>query len=89
MHDQPKQAPTDLEDLRDEFTVFAQVVTTHPDPLRLSDLVRELGDGEDFASRDRIERALGALIKVGLLFRRGNMVFPTRAALRAYEVLSS
>jgi hypothetical protein len=89
MHDQPKQAPTDLEDLHDEFAVFTQVVTTHPAPLRLSDLIRELGDAEDFASRDRIERALRALIKVGLLFRRGSMIFPTRAALHAYEVLSS
>jgi hypothetical protein len=89
MYDQPKQAPTDLEDLRDEFAVFTHVVVTHPDPLRIADLIRELGDGENFICRDRIERAIRALVKVGLLSLRGSMVLPTRGALRAYELLSS
>lgn len=64
------------------------VVDAYPTNLRLSDLVRELTDGsEDFAERDRIERAVRELVRVGLLFRCEGLALPTRAGLRAYEVL--
>jgi hypothetical protein len=87
MHDQSKAVPPDLEDLRDESAVLIHVLLTHPDTLRISDLSRELGDPEDFSRRDRVERAVGGLVQVGLLFRCEQAVLPTRAALRAYEVL--
>lgn len=87
MHDQTKAVPTDVEDLRDESAVLIHVVLTHPEILRISDLTRELGEPGDFGECDRIERAVGGLVKVGLLFRCGYAVLPTRAALRAYEVL--
>jgi hypothetical protein len=87
MHDQPKAASNAADDLRDEQAVLVHVVTTHPSTLRLSDLTRELGDPEDFAERDRTERAVRELVKAGLLFRCEGAVLPTRAALRAYEVL--
>jgi len=63
------------------------VVETHPATLRLSDLIRELGDPDDFPERDAVERAVRELIKGGLLFRCEGAVLPTRAALRAYELL--
>lgn len=85
MHDQ--STSTAVEDLQDERAVFIHVVETHPTTLKLSDLTRELGDPEDFQERDRIERAVRELVKGGLLFRAECGVLPTRAALRAYELL--
>ena len=81
-----KGSPAD-EDLRDERAVLVHVVEVHPATLKLSDLTRELGDPEDFTERDRIERAVRELTKGGLLFRAECGVLPTRAALRAYELL--
>jgi hypothetical protein len=88
MHDQPKAAPNAAEDLKDERAVLVHVVETHPATLKLSDLTRELGDPEEFSERDRIERAVRELVKSGLLFRCECGVLPTRAALRAYELLN-
>jgi hypothetical protein len=68
--------------------VLVHVIDTHPTTLRLSDLIRELGEPEDFAKRDRIERAVRELVKGGLLFRCEGAVLPTRQALYAYEVLA-
>lgn len=87
MHDQSKRAAPAAEDLRDERAVLVHVVETYPETLRLSDLIRELGDPEDAAERDRTERAVRELTKGGLLFRAECGVLPTRAALRAYELL--
>ncbi|MGN6664183.1 MAG: hypothetical protein ACTHK6_08285 [Solirubrobacterales bacterium] len=86
MHDQSKAAPTAAEDQRDERAVLVHVVETHPTTLKLSDLIRELSDPEDFQERDRIERAARELVKGGLLFKSDGAVLPTRAALRAYEL---
>ena len=86
MHDQPKAASNAAEDLQDENAVLVHVVVTHPGTLRLSDLIRELGNPEDFSERDGIERAVRELVKAGLLFRCEGAVLPTRSALRAYEV---
>jgi hypothetical protein len=87
MHDQSKAADNAAEDQRDERAVLVHVVETHPTTLKLSDLIRELSDPEDFQERDRIERAVRELVKGGLLFRDECGVLPTRAALRAYELL--
>lgn len=84
MHDQRK---TYDEDLRDERAVLVHVIEVHPATLKLSDLTRELSDPEDASGRDRIERAVRELRKGGLLFRAECGVLPTRAALRAYELL--
>jgi len=87
LHDQRKAADNAVEDLQDERAVFVHVVETHPTTLKLSDLTRELGDPQEFSERDRIERAVRELVKGGLLFRAECGVLPTRAALRAYELL--
>lgn len=88
MHDQPTAGSPVDEDLQDEAVVLIHVVKAQPTTLRLSDLIRELGDPEDFAKRDRIERAVRELVRTGLLFRCEGAVLPTRPAIRAYEVLS-
>ncbi|HKF83554.1 MAG TPA: hypothetical protein VKB23_11400 [Solirubrobacterales bacterium] len=87
MHDQPKAASNAAEDQRDERAVLVHVIEVHPATLKLSDLIRELSDPEDASERDQIERAVRELVKSGLLFRAECGVLPTRAALRAYELL--
>lgn len=82
-----KAASPAAEDLKNERAILAHVVETFPDTLRLSDLLRELGDPKDFSERDAIERAVRELVGGGLLFRCEGAVLPTRTALRAYELL--
>jgi hypothetical protein len=77
------------EDQRDEAAVLMHVIDAHPTTLRLSDLIRDLSDPEDFAERDRIERAVRELVKGGLLFRCGGAVLPTRSALYAGELFDA
>ncbi len=84
----PEAKSNAAEDLKDERAILVHVVETFPETLRLSDLTRELGDPENFAERDRTERAVRELVKAGLLFRSEGVVLPTRTALRAYELLS-
>ena len=88
MQSQPKAASPAAEDLRDERAIFVHVVESFPETLRLSDLIRDLGDPEDFGERDRIERGVRELVRGGLLFRCEGVVLPTRTALRAYELLA-
>jgi hypothetical protein len=89
MHDQSKAVlDNSAEDRKDERAVLAHVVETFPTTLRLSDLIRELGDPEDFAQRDRIERAVRSLVQVGLLFRCEGAVLPTRQTAHAYQLFN-
>jgi hypothetical protein len=76
------------QDRHDQGIALVHVVDAYPTSLRLSDLVRELtADSEDFAERNRIERAVRDLVAVGLLFRCEGLVLPTRAALCFNEIV--
>jgi hypothetical protein len=90
MHDQRKAVlDNSAEDRQDERAVLSHVVETFPVTLRLSDLIRELAASEDFADRDRIERAVKSLVSVGLLFRcDGGTVLPTRQTAHAYQLFN-
>jgi hypothetical protein len=77
------------DDQQTERAVLSHVLDAHPSTLRISDLLRELGNPEDFAKRDGIERAVRELVKGGLLFRCEGVVLPTRQALYAWEVLDA
>jgi hypothetical protein len=88
MHDQPKAGSNPAEDLGTERVVLIHVVETFPTTLRLSDLIRELGNPDDFAKRDAIERAVRSLVNVGLLFRCEGAVLPTRQTAHAYELFN-
>jgi hypothetical protein len=56
--------------------------------MTVGELVREISDGPaDFAATDPVERAVGQLSAAGLVHRSGDMVLPSRAALRFYELL--
>lgn len=87
MHQEGKPASTAAQDTRDEREAYCHIMESQPATLRVSDLIRELAEGEDFAHRDRVERAIHELTNAGLLFRHGGAVLPTRAATRAYELL--
>lgn len=71
-----------------EAAVLRQLLVLHPVQLTLAELVREISDGAaDFAASDPVERAVGRLGAAGLIHRSGDMVIPSRAALRFYELL--
>ena len=65
-----------------EEAVLRHIIDWQPTILRLEDLIREVSpDPREFAHRDGVQRAVRDLIKVGLLFREGECVLPTTAAL--------
>jgi len=80
----------DLKDLRDQGVVLIHVLALHPAHLRLVELVRELtGGSAEFADSDRFERATRELVSVGLLFASGELLLPTRAALRFNQIVAA
>ena len=80
----------DLKDLRDQGVVLIHVLTLHPAHLRQVELVREVIAGSvEFADSDRFERAARDLVSVGLLFVNGELLLPTRAALRFNEIVTT
>jgi hypothetical protein len=82
-------ADTAGEDQQTERAILGLVIDAHPATLRLSDLIREAGDPDDFASRDAVERAVRELVKGGMMFRCEGAVLPTRQALYACELLDA
>jgi hypothetical protein len=71
-----------------EAAVLRQLLALHPVQLTLGDLLREVaGKPRDFASKDGVERAVRDLIAAGLVNRNGDVVLPSRAALRFDELL--
>lgn len=72
---------TGLEDLRAELSVLAFVVSENP--ISEEEMVRALAyDPEKFGDRDPLERAVGELIRLRLLRREGELIWPTRVARR-------
>jgi hypothetical protein len=76
------------EDETIEAAVLRQLLALHPVQLTLAELVREVaGEPEDFAARDAVERAVRDLAAAGLAHRSGDLVLPSRAALRCEKLL--
>jgi hypothetical protein len=76
------------EDTTIEAAVLRQLLALHPIQLTIGELVREIGgESGDFASKDAVERAVRELTAAGLAHRSGDVVLPSRAALRFEELL--
>ena len=76
-------------DTATETAVLGRLLDLHPVLVTIDELVREIAvDAGDFAARDAVERAVQDLAAAGLLHRNGDLVLPSRAALRLDELLS-
>ena len=71
-----------------EAAAMRLLLQLHPIQLTVEELIRELaGERPEFAERDSVERAVRDLAGAGLLHRSGELLTPTRAALRLSELL--
>jgi hypothetical protein len=71
-----------------EGAVLRLLLELHPALISFAELLREISAGApDFAQRDAVERALRDLAAAGLVHRNGDLVLPTRAAVRFDELL--
>ena len=76
------------QDSATEGAVLRQLLALHPAPTTFEELLREVAaDPGEFAQRDAVERAVGELSASGLLNRSGELLLPSRAAVRADELL--
>jgi hypothetical protein len=75
------------EDKAIEAAVLRQLLALYPVQLTLKELNREIAGADgDFASKDAVERAVRELAAAGLVHRNGEVVLPSRAALRLDEL---
>ncbi|MGN6557534.1 MAG: hypothetical protein ACTHLH_05935 [Solirubrobacterales bacterium] len=93
MHHQPREGrveralTTDDADTREERRVLREVLSYYPGSFTLEELIREMTVcSVEFADRDGIERAVRDLTAGGLLHRMADLVLPTRAAVKYYEL---
>jgi len=76
------------DDATTEAAVLRQLLALHPVQLTLEELVREVADDPDeFAAADAVGRAVRELNAASLVHRSGDLVLPSRAALRSDELL--
>lgn len=76
------------EDKAIEAAVLRQLLALHPVQLTTEELTREIAGAEgDFAAKDAVARAIRELTAAGLVHRNGEVVLPSRAALRLDELL--
>lgn len=76
------------DDAATEAAVLRQLLALHPIQLTLAELVLEIaGEEAGFAARDAVERAVAELVAAGLAHRSGEVVLPSRAALRLDQLL--
>jgi hypothetical protein len=71
-----------------EAAVLRRLLALQPHQVTFAELLRETAsDPEDFSECDAIERAVRDLAAAGLANRSGELVLPSRAALRFDELL--
>lgn len=76
------------EDTALEAVVLRLLLDLHPTQVSVEELLREVAGGRGgFSHRDAVERAVRELVAAGLAHRNGELVFPSRAALRCDELL--
>ena len=78
-----------VEQHRLQQAVLGLLVQAFPEQLTLNEVIRELAaEPKDFGERDAIGNAARDLVGAGLLHRHDAFYFPTRACLRAHELLN-
>jgi hypothetical protein len=88
MEDMDKIQAPGREDATLQAVVLRQLLALHPIQLTVGELVREIaGEPKDFRLTDAVERAVRDLAAAGLAHRSGDVVLPSRAALRFDELL--
>ncbi len=76
------------EDTAIEAAVLRQLLALYPVQLTLEELEREIaGEEGDFALTDAVERAVRELAAAGLVHRNGEVVLPSRAAVRLDQLI--
>jgi hypothetical protein len=76
------------QDVTIEAAVLRQLLALHPIQLTVGELTREIGgEAAGFAQADAVERAVHELAAAGLVHGNGDVVIPSRAALRLDELL--
>lgn len=76
------------EDRAIEAAVLRQLLSLYPVQLTVKELTREIaGEEGDFATKDAVGRAVRELNAAGLVHRNGEVILPSRAALRLDELL--
>lgn len=93
MQDKPKGAGDDprtttaTEDDRTEAAVLREVLFLYPESLTLEELIRQMTSAStEFPEVDQVRRAVRELTAAGLLHQVGDLVLPTRAAVRFHEL---
>ncbi len=72
-----------------EAAVLQLLLALHPAQVTFQELLRLMTvNTADFDQRDAADRAVNALVAVGLAHRNGEVVFVSRAAMRCDELLS-
>jgi hypothetical protein len=88
MDDMSETRTPDADDATTEAAVLRQLLALHPVQLTLEELIREVADDPDeFAATDAVARAVRQLSAAGLVHRTGEVVLPSRAALRFDQLL--
>jgi len=88
MEDMDETRSPSMQDTTIEAAVLRQLLALHPVQLTLGEVVREVtGESSAFALVDAVERAVRELAAAGLVHRCGEIVLPSRAALRFEELL--
>jgi hypothetical protein len=88
MADMDENRSTSAHDTTIEAAVLRQLLALFPVQMTVAELARELGgENTDFAHADAVERAVRELVGTGLAHRNGDVVIPSRAALRLDELL--
>jgi hypothetical protein len=65
-----------------EAAVLGHLLSLHPVHTTQDEVVRELSNASnEFADRDRVENAIGEVVRIGLAHRHGNFVIPSRALI--------
>ena len=68
--------------------VLEVVFDDYPAHMSIEEIIRAVAtDPSRFGDRDDVSNAIRDLVRAGLLHRNGEFVFPTRAAVRAAELM--